>query len=122
MRSALFEPFLVDCPLEQLWHDLGRSWVLPLISILQRGAHSFGELRRALDISQKVLADRLALLERYRFVDRTPVPTDPRGRVHYSLTRSGHDFAELVQVFASFCREHGFGCPPDCPYHIATGD
>lgn len=90
---------------EGAWRDLGRTWTLRIVRILDaRGEVSFGELRRELGVSSKVLSERLAMLEERGVLVRHRLPHNGRGRVTCELTARGRVLARITERFAVWLR------------------
>ncbi|MFF0226037.1 winged helix-turn-helix transcriptional regulator [Streptomyces sp. NPDC004629] len=92
------------CPYRLVLEHVTSRWgVLVLIELLDR-PHRFSELRRAVgrfgrDVSEKMLAQTLQVLERDGFVHRDAKPVIPP-RVDYSLTALGREAAQQVRALA----------------------
>ena len=81
---------------------IGDKWSLLIVSTLGEGPLRFNELRRNIgDISQKMLASTLKVLERDGLVERTVTPTVPP-QVTYSLTDLGRDLQPPVIALAEW--------------------
>ena len=80
----------------ELLSRVGDKWTVLVVARLGHGPVRFNALRRQVgDISQKMLATTLRLLERDGFVSRTVTPTTPP-QVEYALTDLGHSLLEPV--------------------------
>lgn len=86
------------CPIRKVLTILGSKWAFVIVMVLKEPKR-FNELKRAIpDISEKVLIDKLRLLEVAGFVNRKDFKEIPP-RVEYSLTKSGKEvFALLPQL------------------------
>jgi len=81
---------------------IGDKWSLLIVSSLGEGPLRFNELRRSIgDISQKMLASTLKVLERDGLVDRTVTPSVPP-QVTYALTDLGRDLWPPVMALAEW--------------------
>jgi len=81
---------------------IGDKWSLLIVSSLGDGPLRFNELRRHIgDISQKMLASTLKVLERDGLVDRTVTPSVPP-QVSYALTDLGRELWPPVIALAEW--------------------
>lgn len=71
------------------------KWTEMVISCLYHKAKGFNELLADLYISPSNLSKILKVLEKYRLIERTVLPTRPVS-VKYSLTECGIDFVETI--------------------------
>jgi DNA-binding HxlR family transcriptional regulator len=73
---------------------LGDKWSLLIVMTLSEGSMRFNALRRSIgDVSPKMLASTLKMLERDGLVSRTVLPTVPP-QVDYALTELGRELTE----------------------------
>jgi DNA-binding HxlR family transcriptional regulator len=90
-----------------LEHVTSRWGVLVLIRLLDQ-PHRFGELRRSIrpigQVSEKMLAQTLQVLERDGLVQRDARPVIPP-HVDYSLTDLGREAAEQVRTLAFWAHD-----------------
>ena len=76
------------CPVRRVLEVLGSKWAFVIIMELSESKR-FNELKRAIpDISEKVLIDKLKLLEHAGFISRKDYKEIPP-RVEYALTKNG---------------------------------
>ncbi len=68
------------------------KWNPQIIYCLYFKSLSFNELKRILNVSSRVLSDKLKILEEYGIVDRIVKPEKPP-KVYYRLTDSGRKIA-----------------------------
>ena len=101
---------MVTCPPSELWHDIGRSWTLQLLDAINREPRGFNQIKEALGISSKVLAERLEQLEDHDLITRDYYG-EGRERSEISLTQKGDDFFAVVRKFREFTNEYY----PDLP-------
>lgn len=96
------ELFSVDCPSREVLKHISSLWgVLCLIS-LQGQTLRFSELRRkAVGVSEKMLAETLKKLEKDGFVLRVAHPVVPP-YVEYSLTPLGREASERIGGLADW--------------------
>lgn len=111
-----------DCPIRNVLARIGSKWSLLVIYTLDtNGTMRFGELLRALpDISQKMLAATLRMLEEDGFVERTVYPEVPP-RVEYVLTRRSRSMLPHVNALLEWARENMDAIMADRAKHASTG-
>lgn len=108
-----------NCPIFLVTRILGKRWAILVLQELlasqnQQGAQ-FGELHRAISwVSPKVLTQRLRELEKEGIVERTVDATILPARVHYSLTKKGHEFAPILGMMQEWGIRHGGVKTADC--------
>lgn len=125
-----------ETPSIQILQRVGDRWSSLILIILECGTFRHSELHRiikflcaaasAKSISQRVLTQKLRLLERDGMLSRTVWPTVPP-RTEYALTPLGHQLAQWVNGLVGWCannkaaisdaqrnydKEH---CPLGCP-------
>ena len=80
---------LADCPIRATIKVIGAKWKPQILFNLTPGPQHFGELRRLIGATQKVLTQELRELEREGIIERrVDGETNPH-RVEYSLSRYG---------------------------------
>ncbi len=84
---------------------VGDRWSVLVIFTLRDGRRRFSELKRELDISQRMLSLTLRDLERDGLVSRHYHPTIPP-KVEYELTALGHSLREPVSVLAHWALDN----------------
>lgn len=82
---------------------VGDRWSVLAIFALARGKMRFNELKREMNITQRMLSQTLRSLERDGLVLRRQFPTVPV-RVEYELTPLGQSFALPVRAIADWAR------------------
>lgn len=83
-----------NCPVRDILDRIGDRWTVLVLDALSSGTLRFTEVRRAIpDISQRMLAQTLRMLETDGLVTRTVFPTIPP-RVDYTLTELGRSLLE----------------------------
>ena len=97
---------MATCPPTQLWHDLGRTWMLQLLDVIQREPRGFNEIKQALGISSKVLSERLQQLEEHGLVERKYIDQGTHERSESRLTDKGEDFFAVVRTYRDFTNTH----------------
>ncbi|MEO8070175.1 MAG: helix-turn-helix domain-containing protein [Acidobacteriota bacterium] len=70
---------------------VGGRWTGAILHLLMSGSTRFSELRNAIpEISDRMLSERLRVLEAEGLVVRTVIPETPV-RIEYALTNKGHE-------------------------------
>jgi len=93
------------CPTRRVLSRIADKWTVLIISSLAARTQRFGELRRQVGASQKVLAQTLRALERDGLVARRAYASVPP-RVEYSLTPLGRTLVELVDAARVWAESH----------------
>ena len=87
------------CPVRKALAILGSKWAFIIIMELDK-PRRFNDLRRSIDdISEKVLIDKLKLLEKSGFIARRDFKEIPP-RVEYSLTSKGREVLKLIPTLS----------------------
>lgn len=96
-------PYTESCPFRMVMDHFGNKWsMIIIITLGENGSMRFNELDKCIeDISQKMLANTLRLLERDGFVNRTMHHVIPP-RVDYELTALGMNLLPLIESFADW--------------------
>jgi len=98
--------FPAGCPSRVLLDHVTSKWGVLVLVSLADGSKRWSELRRRAEgISEKMLAQTLKTLEADGFVNRAAQPVIPP-RVDYSLTRSGHELAEVLVPLVAWVIDH----------------
>ncbi|MFA6960245.1 MAG: helix-turn-helix domain-containing protein [Opitutaceae bacterium] len=85
------------CPVRDVLDCIGDRWSLLALLTLSKGTLRFTELKRAIgEISQRMLAQTLRMLERDGYVSRKVYPTIPP-KVEYTLTPMGVSLLSKVE-------------------------
>ena len=85
--------------LEESFDLLSQKWNLQILYILfLRETTGFGELKKILRVNSRTLSDKLKMLNRYGFIERS-VDQGPPLRVGYSLTVKGRNTIILALPF-----------------------
>jgi DNA-binding HxlR family transcriptional regulator len=89
------------CPIARTSEFFAERWTPIIIRNLGTGCRTFTELREgAPGIPKAILAERLALLERYGVIDKSPRPS---GRGYwYELTESGRELKQVCDVMGEW--------------------
>lgn len=82
---------------------VGDRWSVLAIFALGRGKMRFNELKREMNITQRMLSQTLRALERDGLVLRRQYPCVPV-KVEYELTPLGQSFAAPVRALADWAR------------------
>lgn len=100
-------PYDESCPFRMVMEHFGNKWsMIIIITLGENGKMRFNELDRCIaDISQKMLATTLRMLETDGFVERTVHPEIPP-RVEYNLTDLGIELLPLIESFADWSYQH----------------
>lgn len=98
------------CPncsrINEVLSRVGDRWsVLVIISLSEYGTLRFNQLKRNLDISQRMLSLTLKKLERDGLVQRTYYPIIPP-KVEYRLTPMGNSFRDPVNAIGAWAIEN----------------
>lgn len=93
LRDRLFP----NCPVRNVLSRIGEKWsMLVLFTLESNGCLRFKELQRNIpDISQKMLASTLKMLEADGLVSRKAYAEVPP-RVEYSLTEKGNSLVPII--------------------------
>ncbi|MFC3061594.1 winged helix-turn-helix transcriptional regulator [Paenirhodobacter populi] len=89
----------------ELLSRVGDKWSLLIIGHLSNGPLRFSELRRKIEISQRMLTLTLRSLEKDGLITRTQFPTIPP-RVDYELTPLGRTLLEPVMGLVLWANRH----------------
>jgi DNA-binding HxlR family transcriptional regulator len=98
------QPPDVDCPLSLCVEYISGAWTPQILWYLREGPRRFGDLRRDLSVSAKVLTEHLRALEDRLMVERRVVDTSPR-TMEYSLTDFGRRFNPILDAIIALGRE-----------------
>ena len=88
---------LPECPVEIALYFIGDKWKLLIVRELLHKTMRFGELKKSLSISQKVLTQNLKIMEQHGLIHRQAYAEIPP-RVEYSLTNKGQSLKQLIDV------------------------
>ena len=103
VRDALYP----NCPIRNVLSRVGDKWsMLVLFTLENNNSQRFKELQRNIpDISQKMLATTLKMLEGDGLIHREVFPEVPP-RVEYSLTEKGKSLLPLIDNLLSWASEN----------------
>lgn len=86
---------------------VGRRWTGAIVFLLLKGPRRFAALRRGIpEITDRVLSERLAELEREGIASREVFPETPV-RVEYRLTKKGKALAGVVDAVSAWAHRWG---------------
>ena len=80
---------------------VGDTWSILVVRALRNGPVRFNELKRGLEVSQRMLTRTLRGLERDGIVERAVTPTKPP-QVSYALTALGQSLLDKVLGLAQW--------------------
>ncbi len=94
------------CPVASALDVVGDRWSLVVLRTIFAGCRTYGDLAGMSEgISTNILADRLARLEEFGLVTKTPYRMHPV-RNEYRLTRAGADMLPILQALADWSLKH----------------
>lgn len=95
------------CPIRNVVARFGNKWSLLVILILNKnGSTRFNQLRKMIpDISTKVLANTLHILEADDLLKRTVFPEVPI-RVEYKLTETGESLVPIILSLTEWAKKN----------------
>lgn len=93
------------CPkFEYASQVLGKRWVSLILHELLNGPKRFNELENVIQLSGKVLSERLKELEEEGFIRREVYPETPV-RIEYSLSPKGQSMKKIFDSIAEWSQE-----------------
>jgi DNA-binding HxlR family transcriptional regulator len=91
------------CALNELIYLLSKRWITEVLFSIEAGNVRFSSLKEDLRyISDNILADRLKLLEQHKLITRNDHGPDVSSRIEYSLTESGYQLSDQLDVLCKF--------------------
>lgn len=94
------------CPVRDVLDCIGDRWSLLVLLVLSQGPLRFTVLKRAIgDISQRMLAQTLRVLERDGYLSREVFPTIPP-KVEYRLTQLGSSLLERLEPLVEWAAQN----------------
>jgi DNA-binding HxlR family transcriptional regulator/peroxiredoxin len=110
-----------DCAIAQALSVVGDWWTLLVVRDVAGGRHRFDELQAELDVSRKVLADRLRVLVEHRVLEKRRYSEHPP-RHEYHLTETGRGLLPVLVALQNWGSRHLMGdgtlsatAPPGSP-------
>ena len=96
----------VVCPVyHRAVETIGRRWTWVILFALLDGATRFSDIRGAIpEISDRMLSERLRLMEAEGLVAREVIPEKPV-RVEYRLTEKGYALRDVVAAISAWAGE-----------------
>ena len=106
-RSEIRDALYPNCPIRNVLSRVGDKWsMLVLFTLESNNNQRFKELQRNIpDISQKMLATTLKMLEADGLILRVAFPEIPP-RVEYSLTKKGESLLPLINNLISWASDN----------------
>lgn len=92
---------LPPCPVAVLLKLIGNKWKILIIRDLLTGTKRFGELKKSVGCSQKVLTSNLKELEESKLLSRKVFAEVPP-RVEYTLTKTGLSLQPVLGEMAAW--------------------
>lgn len=93
------------CPkFEKAINILGKRWTGLIIRVLLEGPRRFNDLQKIVEVSDRVLTERLRELEAEGLVERTVFAESPV-RVTYSLTCKGRAMQQVLDAVQAWAEE-----------------
>lgn len=92
---------LPPCPVAVLLKLIGNKWKILIIRDLLTGTKRFGELKKSVGCSQKVLTSNLKELEESNLLSRKVFAEVPP-RVEYTLTKTGFSLQPVLGEMAAW--------------------
>jgi DNA-binding HxlR family transcriptional regulator len=96
-----------DCPVLATVKALGGKWKPRILWRLREGPANFGDLRRIVGVSEKVLHENLRALERDNLVSRTPSKVGEVVYVEYRYTDCGLSLVPVLDAMGNWGAIHG---------------
>ena len=100
-RSMEFDK-LNDCPVMDTIQAIGGKWKPRILWHLRSGAATFGELRRVVGLSEKVLHENLRALQRDGLISRTPFKEGSVEFVEYDYTDYGRTLVPVLNAVGNW--------------------
>jgi len=92
---------------------IGSRWTGAVLRLLMNGRARFAELRDAIpDISDRMLSERLRILEEEGLIERHVLP-EPPIKVEYELTQMGRELNKSLEAVGSWAEKWLPSSAPD---------
>lgn len=95
-----------DCPVMATIEVIGGKWKPRILWRLRDGPATFGDLRRYVGVSEKVLSENLAALQRDGIVSRQPLKEGDMVYVEYDYTRYGRSLVPVLDAMGGWGLGH----------------
>lgn len=95
-----------DCPVMETIKVIGGKWKPRILWHLRDGPATFGDLRRVVGVSEKVLHENLLALARDDIVSRTPVKEGDMVYVEYRYTDYGRSLVPVLNAMGDWGLGH----------------
>lgn len=108
MKKKIEKNSIIEiCPVRNVIARFGNKWALLVILVLsENGQTRFNQLGKMIpDISTKVLANTLRVLEADKLVKRTVFPEVPI-RVEYELTETGRTLVPIIGMLTEWAQQN----------------
>lgn len=94
------------CGIERTLQVIGRKWTVLVLREILYGNRHFGSIGRRLQVSDKVLAERLRDLEAYGVIRRRVLADHTPPGVEYRLTRKGRALVPVLKAMYAWGQNH----------------
>ncbi|MDQ0420211.1 DNA-binding HxlR family transcriptional regulator [Peteryoungia aggregata LMG 23059] len=95
-----------DCPVMATIEVIGGKWKPRILWRLRDGPATFGDLRRYVGVSEKVLSENLAALQRDGIVSRQPLKEGDMVYVEYGYTCYGRSLVPVLDAMGGWGLGH----------------
>lgn len=95
-----------DCPVMATIEVIGGKWKPRILWRLRDGPATFGDLRRTVGVSEKVLSENLAALQRDGIVSRQPLKEGDMVYVEYHYTGYGRSLVPVLDAMGGWGLGH----------------
>ncbi|RKE86583.1 HxlR family transcriptional regulator [Rhizobium sp. AG855] len=95
-----------DCPVMATIEVIGGKWKPRILWRLRDGPATFGDLRRYVGVSEKVLSENLAALQRDGIVSRQPQKEGEIVYVEYGYTAYGRSLVPVLDAMGDWGMGH----------------
>lgn len=95
-----------DCPVMATIEVIGGKWKPRILWRLRDGPATFGDLRRYVGVSEKVLSENLAALQRDGIVSRQPLKEGDMVYVEYDYTCYGRSLVPVLDAMGGWGLGH----------------
>lgn len=95
-----------DCPVMATIEVIGGKWKPRILWRLRDGPATFGDLRRYVGVSEKVLSENLAALQRDGIVSRQPLKEGDMVYIEYDYTGYGRSLVPVLDAMGGWGLGH----------------